>query len=114
MPILAAVGLGTAGANAVNNLPFALAAIQLLQSVPADVHLTGSASLRDTLAFGTLVGVNVGPNLAVTGSLATMLCLASARRQGIRVSAWDFTKAGLLVTPLTLVLTSPTLWLMLR
>jgi arsenical pump membrane protein len=114
LPILGAIGITAVGANAVNNLPLALTAIQLLRSVPPDTALSGGASLRDSLAFGTLIGVNVGPNLAVTGSLATMLCLASARRQGIRISAWDFTRAGLVVTPPVLLATALTLWLIVR
>lgn len=106
--------IATVGANAVNNLPFSLAAIQFLQGVPSDVAAPSGRSIRDALAYGTLLGVNLGPNLTVSGSLATMLCLASARRQGIRITPMAFTRTGALVTPPMLLAAWLTLWLMLR
>jgi len=41
-----------------------------------------------------LIGVDLGPNLSVTGSLATILWLTSLRREGIEVSALSFLKIG--------------------
>jgi arsenical pump membrane protein len=116
-PFFWAVFASTAGANAVNNLPFSLAAIQFLQSVPletVDVLDSPGARVREMLAFGMLLGVNLGPNLTVTGSLATMLCLASARRQGIVITPMAFIRTGVLVTPPMLAAAAVTLWAMLR
>jgi arsenical pump membrane protein len=48
--------------------------------------------------------VDLGPNLSVTGSLATILWLTALRREGLRVSAWRFLKLGALVMPPALVL----------
>ena len=44
-----------------------------------------------------LIGVDLGPNLSVTGSLATILWLVALRREAIDVSAWRFLKLGWLV-----------------
>jgi arsenical pump membrane protein len=44
-----------------------------------------------------LIGVDLGPNLSVTGSLATILWLAVLRREGLEVSAWRFLQLGWLV-----------------
>ena len=71
-------------------------------------------ALRPALAFGLLLGVNLGPLLTVTGSLATMLCLSGARRAGVRVPALAFVGAGLLVTPPMLLAAGLTLALLLR
>ena len=46
-----------------------------------------------------LIGVDLGPNLSVTGSLATILWLVALRRQKIDVGAWHFLKIGALVMP---------------
>jgi arsenical pump membrane protein len=46
-----------------------------------------------------LIGVDLGPNLSVTGSLATILWLTALRREGLRVSAWRFLKLGALLMP---------------
>ena len=51
-----------------------------------------------------LIGVDLGPNLSVTGSLATILWLVVLRREGLEVGAWRFLRLGILVMPPALVL----------
>ena len=51
-----------------------------------------------------LIGVDLGPNLSATGSLATILWLAALRRDGFEVGAWRFLKLGVLVMPPALIL----------
>lgn len=79
-------------ANICNNLPATLLAISILQqaSTPA-------------LAYGTLLGVNIGPNLLPTASLATMLVLSAARERGVIVTFRDVVGVGLRTTPIVLV-----------
>ena len=60
--------------------------------VPA--HVTGAI----------LIGVDLGPNLSVTGSLATILWLIVLRREGEHVGAVQFLKLGLIVMPPALLL----------
>ncbi len=84
----------TAISNVTNNLPSGL--ITGTAVVGAQV----AKSLRNAL----LIGVDLGPNLSVTGSLATILWLIVLRREGQQVSAWSFLKIGLVVTPGALVL----------
>jgi arsenical pump membrane protein len=43
--------------------------------------------------------VDLGPNLSVTGSLATLLWLIAIRREGENVSGWQFLALGALVMP---------------
>ncbi len=79
--------------NLINNLPMGLLAANTL----ALTHAQGL--LRDII----LIAVDLGPNLSVTGSLATILWLLALRREGLNVTALDFLKAGLLVMPLALL-----------
>jgi len=51
-----------------------------------------------------VIGVDLGPNLSVTGSLATILWLVALRREGQEVSPWQFLLVGVVVTPPALVL----------
>jgi arsenical pump membrane protein len=51
-----------------------------------------------------LIGVDLGPNLSITGSLATILWLSALRREGQGVSAAAFLKLGVLVMPPALIL----------
>ncbi len=94
-PTAAAAGLIVGfGSNLVNNLPMGLVAAFTSQAAHVPQRVT------DAL----LVGVDLGPNLSVTGSLATILWLIALRREGIAVGAWQFLKLGLLVMPLALLL----------
>jgi len=77
-----------------NNLPIGLAGALLL----------AHARLGGTIQHAALIGVDLGPNLSVTGSLATILWLIALRRDGEEFSAMDFLKVGLIAMPLALLL----------
>lgn len=96
-PIRTAVTSGlsiAAASNLMNNLPAGL----LVGSAVQQAHAS------DSLTRAVLIGVDLGPNLSVTGSLATILWLSALRRDGLHVSALDFLKLGLMVTPPALLL----------
>lgn len=84
------VGIGN---NVVNNLPLGLIAGATVQA----------AHVKGVLANSVMIGVDLGPNLSVTGSLATILWLLAMRKEGLNVSAWDFLKAGLFAMPIALL-----------
>ena len=79
--------------NLVNNLPLGLIAGTVVRGADLSAHVTSSI----------LVGVDLGPNLSVTGSLATILWLVALRREGQIVSAWKFLALGCLVMPPALI-----------
>lgn len=90
-----AASFGIAGlSNVMNNLPSGLLAGGALQAAPQPPHI------RDAV----LIGVDLGPNLSVTGSLATVLWLIALRREGEQVSGWQFLKVGFVVMPPALLL----------
>ncbi|UMY19942.1 arsenic transporter [Methylobacterium organophilum] len=82
------------GSNLVNNLPAGLLAGAAVQA----------AHVQEKVAGAILIGVDLGPNLSVTGSLATILWLTAIRREGEDVSAFAFLKLGFLVMPPALAL----------
>jgi arsenical pump membrane protein len=94
---VAAAGISGAGfallSNLINNLPAGLIASLTL------THAHAAPALTDCI----LLGVDLGPNLSVTGSLATILWLIAIRREGEEVSAWQFLKVGALAMPLALL-----------
>lgn len=83
--------------NAVNNLPVGLVGAAMIRNA----HLWAQ-SASAILAHAILIGVDLGPNLSATGSLATILWLIILRREGVRISAWQFLKTGVLVMPFAL------------
>ena len=88
-------GVGVAVlSNLINNLPAGLIAGQ-------SVH---AASVPENITSAVLIGVDLGPNLSVTGSLATILWLVALKREHQQVSAWAFLKLGILVMPPALLL----------
>jgi len=80
--------------NLFNNLPAGLMAGSVARI--ADV----AVPIRSAIA----IGIDLGPNLSVTGSLATILWLIAIRRAGEQVTAWQFFRVGTVAMPVALVL----------
>ena len=96
-PALTTWGAGIAvalGSNVVNNLPMGLMAAMI----------DGIAQPAAQITAAILIGVDLGPNLSVTGSLATILWLLALRREQQHVSALQFLKVGAIVMPPALIL----------
>ncbi|HLW90089.1 MAG TPA: arsenic transporter [Roseiarcus sp.] len=93
---LTAAGAGALVAfacNLMNNLPLGL----IVGSTVAADHLP------QPIAAAALIGVDLGPNLSITGSLATILWLVALRREGEGIGAWGFLKLGAIVMPPALI-----------
>lgn len=73
--------------NVMNNLPVGLIAGSVV----------GAADLPPQVTGALLIGVDLGPNLSVTGSLATILWLVAIRREGLDIGAGRFLQTGLVV-----------------
>jgi arsenical pump membrane protein len=87
--------------NVMNNLPAGLITGNVLQTAHVSEHIKSAL----------LIGIDLGPNLSVTGSLATILWLVALRRESIEVSAWQFLKLGALVMTVPLLLAIGSLFL---
>ncbi len=93
--LTASFGIGI-GANLFNNLPLGLIAGTAVNTIHIGAPVVNAV----------LVGTDLGPNLSVTGSLATILWLIAIRREGLDVSFWKFLKVGVVVMPPALALAS--------
>jgi arsenical pump membrane protein len=96
--LLGVAALAAALANVINNLPAVLILLPL--AAPA-----GPGAI-----LAVLLGVNIGPNLTYTGSLATLLWRRVLRQHGSGPSLWEFTRLGLLTVPAGLVIGVLALW----
>jgi arsenical pump membrane protein len=76
-------GIGSAAAVGLNNLPAAV--------------LLSGRGLPHPRAL--LIGLNIGPNLAVTGSLSAYLWLRAARQAGAEPSVSAYSRRGLVLAP---------------
>jgi arsenical pump membrane protein len=78
----------------------------LLNNLPAASIL---AARRPEHPFALLVGLNVGPNLFVSGSLAWILWLRAAHTAGTRPSITKAARLGIVAVPLAMVIALGTL-----
>lgn len=79
--------------NLVNNLPLGLLAGRALALLHVKPLITASV----------LIGTDLGPNLSITGSLATILWLIALRREKFDVTFGSFLKIGVIAMPLALL-----------
>src|SRR5271165_5932 len=100
--LLATAALAAALANVCNNLPAVLVLLPLAAPSGAGAVLA------------VLLGVNIGPNLTYTGSLATLLWRRILRQHGSAPDLGEFTRLGLLTVPAGLVIAVLLLWAGLR
>ncbi len=85
--------------NLFNNLPVAIVSSYLVARAPEHV------------AYPLIAGVDLGPNLTMTGSIATILWSSMLRKRGVHVSALEYFRLGIIVVPPTLGVTVLWLWL---
>lgn len=96
--LLAVAALAAVVANLINNLPAVLVLLPLAAPSGAGAILA------------VLLGVNIGPNLTYTGSLATLLWRRIMHQHGSAPSLREFTILGLLTVPAGLAFTAVALW----
>jgi arsenical pump membrane protein len=92
----------------------ALAALlaNLLNNVPALLVLLPAASAAGpATVLAVLIGVNAGPNLTYTGSLATLLWRRVLRERGEEPDHREFHRLGALTVPPILIGATVALWL---
>jgi arsenical pump membrane protein len=106
-----AVALGTVGrswggpshllgsSDAPTTAAVATAAAVLLNNLPAAALLAARPVAHPR---ALLIGLNVGPNLAVTGSLSALLWFNTARRAGVRPNIATVSRVGLILVPLSI------------
>jgi arsenical pump membrane protein len=93
---LFSVTLGTAiGSNLMNNWSM------MMVSVASLANLT--PGFDRVLVYGAIMGADLGPNIAIFGSLSSMLWLILLRDRGLNIHPVQFLKLGLIVTPILLI-----------
>jgi len=106
---LLSIALGsTLGANLINNIPMTIVATSALR--PA----LDTGILHPAAGYAALLGTNIGPNLTITGSLATLIWLSIAQGRGLSITARQYLRLGIVATPLILLSSVLGLWLSLR
>jgi arsenical pump membrane protein len=110
----AGVSGSESGAAAIAGLVLAIVS-NLMNNLPAGLIASTTivqAHAPQKVVDALLIGVDLGPNLSITGSLATILWLTAIRREGEDVGFSKFLRVGLVVMPPALGLAvAARLWL---
>ncbi len=82
--------------NLVSNVPAVLLMEPVLQAVPP--------ATRETAWLALAMSSTFAGNLTVLGSVANLIVVEYANREGVTISFWDYCKVGIPITLLTLAL----------
>ncbi len=82
--------------NLVSNVPAVLLLEPLAQAVPS--------ATRESAWLALAMSSTFAGNLTVLGSVANLVVVESAGREGVRISFWEYCKVGIPLTILTLLL----------
>jgi Na+/H+ antiporter NhaD/arsenite permease-like protein len=92
----------------VDNIPYVAAmspiVAELTKAIPDPTH-------ADALWWSLAIGADFGGNLTAIGASANVVVLGIAARAGHPISFWDFTRKGVIVTAVTILIAAPYLWL---
>jgi len=106
---LLGIAIGTTiGSNLINNIPMTIVAGTALRPALA------AGTLHPAAGYAALIGTNIGPNLTITGSLATLIWLSIVQGHGLSVTARQYLRLGILTMPLILLSAILGLWLSLH
>jgi len=108
LQIMAVAGGTALGSNLINNIPMTIVAGTVLRASGT------AASLRPALGYAALIGTNIGPNLTITGSLATLIWLSIVQRRGVSITAGQFLRLGIVATPIIFMSAVVGLWVSLH
>ncbi|MFI7706757.1 SLC13 family permease [Nonomuraea sp. NPDC049480] len=89
----------------VDNIPYVATMSPIVEQL---VQANGG---QQVLWWALAFGADLGGNATAVGAAANVVVLGIAARNGTPISFWQFTKYGLVVTVVTVVLAAPYLWL---
>ena len=68
------------------------------------ILMKDEAAISEPIRNAVLIGIDLGPNLSVTESFATLLWLMALWREGMLTRVYDFFKLGYVAMPIALLL----------
>jgi Na+/H+ antiporter NhaD/arsenite permease-like protein len=92
----------------VDNIPY----VATMSPIVAElVAANGEHGSKDVLWWSLALGADLGGNATAIGASANVVVLGIAERRGTRISFWEFTKYGTIVTIVTIAIAAGYLWL---
>lgn len=91
----------------VDNIPY----VATMSPVVGELVAADGTSQSQVLWWSLALGADLGGNATAVGASANVVVLGLAERAGRRISFWEFTRYGLVVTVISVALAMPYLWL---
>ena len=90
-----------------DNIPY----VATISPIVADLVAANGSPDANVLWWSLALGADLGGNATAVGASANVVVLGIAERSGLKISFWDFTKYGLIVTVITIAICVPYLYL---
>ncbi len=91
----------------VDNIPY----VATMSPIVAQLVEANGGGRAEVLWWSLALGADLGGNATAIGASANVVVLGLAERAGRRISFWEFTRYGLIVTAISIALAAPYLWL---
>jgi len=91
----------------VDNIPY----VATMSPIVADLVTANGSPNANVLWWSLALGADLGGNATAIGASANVVVPGIAERSGLKISFWDFTKYGLIVTVITIAICVPYLYL---
>ncbi|MGW3352925.1 ArsB/NhaD family transporter [Nonomuraea rubra] len=101
------LGLSAVLSAVVDNIPY----VATMSPIVEQLVQAGGNGAAQVLWWALAFGADLGGNATAVGAAANVVVLGIAARNGTPISFWQFTRYGLVVTVVTVVLVAPYLWL---
>jgi Na+/H+ antiporter NhaD/arsenite permease-like protein len=102
------LGVSVPVSGIIDNIPYVATmtpiVAELAASMPAQAH-------QGAVWWALALGADFGGNLTAVGASANVVMLGIARRSDSPISFWEFTRKGLAVTAMSIILAATYLWL---
>jgi Na+/H+ antiporter NhaD/arsenite permease-like protein len=99
---------GSAALSAVvDNIPY----VASMSPIVGELVASDGTADGQVLWWSLALGAGLGGNATAVGASANVVVIGMAERAGRRISFWEFTRYGLVVTVITVAIAMPYLWL---
>ncbi|CAM3904802.1 ArsB/NhaD family transporter [Kibdelosporangium persicum] len=108
LAVMLILGVSAVLSGIIDNIPYVATMSPLVQQLAGSV---ADPAQSQALWWSLALGADLGGNMTAVGASANVVVLGIAARAGSPISFWEFTKKGVIVTLITIVIAAPYLWL---
>jgi Na+/H+ antiporter NhaD/arsenite permease-like protein len=108
LTVMLILGVSAPVSGIIDNIPYTATMAPIVSELSASIP---DMTHPHTLWWALVLGADFGGNLTAVGASANVVMLGIARRGENPISFWEFTRKGLLITVLSIVISAVYLWL---